>query len=288
MTLQKKTADTNNNIFQEISENLLSISYSSYRKDWKSIPHTHSFCEIFYITKGEGTLLLNNGQYPLKRDDLIIVNPHMLHTEASSPESSLSYIVLGIENLNFQFHDESPSASCSIRNFSSEKDHSLLSLIRLMLEEKRTNGKNSAQILQRYLSALLLKIEQTTLNDFSPCVPEKIPHECLLVKKYIDNHFNQPLSLNKFAEMTHRTIYGICHSFSQTYGISPMHYLTEKRILTAKDLLCNSDYNIIQIAEMTGFSSASYFSSAFKHHTGLSPREFRMEKQYGKTNISEF
>ena len=34
---------------------LLSVSSSRYEGDWKSIPHTHSFAELFYVKAGEGS-----------------------------------------------------------------------------------------------------------------------------------------------------------------------------------------------------------------------------------------
>ena len=47
------------------------------------------------------------------------------------------------------------------------------------------------------------------------------------------------------------------------------------RITLAKMLLQATERNIQEIAGMTGFNSASYFSKIFKQETGISPAVFR-------------
>ena len=81
------------------SEQLLYISSSMYEKDWKSMFHSHSFAEIFYIMDGIGSLQVDEQKYPLKTDDILIINPNVKHTETSSADHKLSYIVLGIDNM---------------------------------------------------------------------------------------------------------------------------------------------------------------------------------------------
>jgi AraC-like DNA-binding protein len=52
-------------------------------------------------------------------------------------------------------------------------------------------------------------------------------------------------------------------------------YLTYTRIEKSKYLLCNSDKSILDIAVLIGFNSQSYFTTNFKKHTGVTPKEFR-------------
>lgn len=267
------------------SENIVYAVSSSYRKDWKSIPHTHSFCEIFYITKGRGSLLLDNSKHAISRNDLIIVNPNILHTEISSPDTRLSYIVLGINNLIWDFQTDCPSPNCCIHTCSSTEDQLLLDIFHLILGENRAKKDSSNEILDCCLSALLLKISQVTLHISAPAVQQQAPQECIAIKEFIDASYSQPITLDDLAALSHHSKYYMCHSFSKAYGISPMKYLLEKRILTAKELLSTSDYSVAQVSEMTGFSSSAYFSQIFKRRTGLSPREFRLISQEAPSYI---
>uniref|UniRef100_UPI001FA6E613 helix-turn-helix transcriptional regulator n=1 Tax=Mediterraneibacter glycyrrhizinilyticus TaxID=342942 RepID=UPI001FA6E613 len=72
--------------------------------------------------------------------------------------------------------------------------------------------------------------------------------------------------------------------FSKSYGVAPINYLLDRRILNSKELLKNTDYSITHIAHMTGFSSANYFSQSFKKHTGITAAAYRkiFKKSYKK------
>ena len=58
-------------------------------------------------------------------------------------------------------------------------------------------------------------------------------------------------------------------------GTGAKEYITRIRIEKAKSLMENPSLSIAEIAEMTGFTSQSYFSTAFKNQTGMTPSQFR-------------
>lgn len=58
-------------------------------------------------------------------------------------------------------------------------------------------------------------------------------------------------------------------------GTGAKEYITKIRIEKAKSLMENPSLSIAEIAEMTGFTSQSYFSTAFKNQTGMTPSQFR-------------
>ena len=85
---------------------LANASSSHYEEDWPSIPHTHAFTELFYVSEGSGEFLIENQHFSIKKDDLIIVNPHIQHTEISLSASPLSYYTVGVDGISFSFHDQ--------------------------------------------------------------------------------------------------------------------------------------------------------------------------------------
>ena len=89
---------------QEVT--LLNASSSLYEGDWPSIPHSHAFTELFYVRDGQGEFLLEDEIYPISKDDLIIVNPHINHTEISRGNPPLSYFTVGVDGLSFSFNDQ--------------------------------------------------------------------------------------------------------------------------------------------------------------------------------------
>ena len=64
--------------------NLLYISHSRDENDWPSIIHSHLFCELLYIEKGKGELVVNGEKIQISERDCILLPPNNLHTETSS------------------------------------------------------------------------------------------------------------------------------------------------------------------------------------------------------------
>lgn len=68
------------------------------------------------------------------------------------------------------------------------------------------------------------------------------------------------------------------HLFSENVGMPPYAYCTKLRMENAQGLLENTDMKINEIAVCTGYTDAMYFAQAFKHYTGMTPREYKYKK----------
>lgn len=99
--------------------------------------------------------------------------------------------------------------------------------------------------------------------------------ECALAKRYIDENYSQNITLDLLANITHIDKFYLTHTFTKCLGQSPIRYLTEKRLSSAKELLADSNFSISQISSMTGFSSQSYFAQIFRKEVGLTPLQYR-------------
>lgn len=261
-------------------EKLLYISTAAYGKDWISMFHSHSFAELIYVIDGQGSFCTESDIIPIGRDSLIIINPNVRHTEKSSREHPMTYIVLGIDNLHFAFSKAKDSSFC-FYDFHAHRD-ACLPLMQMMLDEARQHKALSEQICQHFLNILLLKVLRITGEQFTPYAAKNISSECEYVKQYLDIHYQENITLDALADLSHLNKFYLSHIFSKAFGISPITYLLERRILHSKELLRTTDFNIIQIAHTTGFSSANYFSQSFKRYTGITPAAYR--KKYMANN----
>src|SRR4051812_20756731 len=63
--------------------------------------------------------------------------------------------------------------------------------------------------------------------------------------------------------------------FETRLGVSPLQYLQTRRLLTAKQLLADTDLPVTQVALASGFASLRRFNAAFLQHYGLSPSGLR-------------
>ena len=99
--------------------------------------------------------------------------------------------------------------------------------------------------------------------------------QCASVKRYIDLHFKEALTLEQLAEDAHMNKYYLSHAFKREYGISPINYMITKRVEESKYLLAETDLSMSQIAQLLGFSSLSYFSQVFRRTQKTTPMEYR-------------
>ncbi|HSV53129.1 MAG TPA: AlkA N-terminal domain-containing protein [Burkholderiaceae bacterium] len=65
--------------------------------------------------------------------------------------------------------------------------------------------------------------------------------------------------------------------FEAQFGVSPVQYLQTRRLLTAKQLLADTNLPITQIALISGFASVRRFNAAFVEHYGLNPTQLRRQ-----------
>ena len=66
--------------------------------------------------------------------------------------------------------------------------------------------------------------------------------------------------------------------FEARFGVSPLQYLQTRRLLTAKQLLTDSDLPVTQVGLMSGFASVRRFNAAFAQHYGMNPSALRRER----------
>ena len=256
---------------------LLYVSSAKYSGDWHSTPHTHSCSEFFYVIGGVGQFFIEGETYPVTTNDLVIVNPNIEHTEISFNSNPLEYIVLGVEGLELSVNDERENRYCIV-NFRGIRDSILMCLKNILreIEEKAPGYETVCQDLIEVLFIYLTR--QTNYSTTMTPIRKTSSRLCATVRRYIDEHYKENISLDALAQLTHVSKYYMVHAFSKEYGISPINYMVLKRIEEAKHLLKNDDYTLALISRMLGFSSPSYFSQTFKRITGISPNEYRKDK----------
>jgi AraC-like DNA-binding protein len=96
----------------------------------------------------------------------------------------------------------------------------------------------------------------------------------VVAKLYIDNHFCEKLDLGKIAGSANFSKYHFFRLFKEIYGLTPLHYLTSKRIEASKKLL-SAGLTIIEAAHQIGFDSPTSFAAVFKKHTRITPSQFK-------------
>ena len=128
--------------------------------------------------------------------------------------------------------------------------------------------KNRKRIHDIFLSGQMPKLDKAEMNQLDIQFLTKLN---AFLEKELPNPELDILSLAKNMNMSRSAFY---RKFMSLTKLSPISYIKKHRINKSIELMNLGKYTYVEISEMTGFGSPSYFSTAFKQEKGMSPREF--------------
>ena len=94
---------------------------------------------------------------------------------------------------------------------------------------------------------------------------------------FLHEHYRGQIGLTDAAEAANVNPAYLSYLFKQEMGIGFSNYLMDLRMECAKDLLCNTNEKIKDVAVLSGMNDYHYFSKAFKKQTGMSPADYRKQ-----------
>ena len=98
---------------------------------------------------------------------------------------------------------------------------------------------------------------------------------------FIDDNIERNVSLQDLADEMNLSYAYMGRYFRDKMQMSFVEYVQKLKIALAKKLLLETDLNVVDIVEKTGFNTAKTFCSTFKHVTGLTPSELRDTRRKG-------
>lgn len=99
---------------------------------------------------------------------------------------------------------------------------------------------------------------------------------CADSRACIEKHYSDPqMSLSYLSESMGMSASYLSRLYKQKYGVSVLQDITRIRLVNAKRLLQDTDLNVTEIAEKTGFSNSNVFIKVFKKWEGLTPGQYK-------------
>lgn len=243
--------------------------------NWFNIQHSHDFCEILYVAGGAGEAILEGKKFRLAPGDLVVVNPGTLHEERSDAKAPLRLIFLAIRD----FAVPGLPAGCL-----SQEKYRVLSCgeyrykmdiyLRELLQETSRQIEFYQEISQGLVSALLVLVMR--LIRINPEDEAALSQECQKIKEYLDQNFTSPITLDSLSETVYISKHYLSHLFKEQTGVSPIKYLTSKRMEKACELLSETELPVSEVSKAVGYENPLYFSQVFKRIYGISPVKYRM------------
>jgi signal transduction histidine kinase/ligand-binding sensor domain-containing protein/DNA-binding response OmpR family regulator len=103
------------------------------------------------------------------------------------------------------------------------------------------------------------------------------------IVRYIEDKLNDPeLSVEELSRHVGMSRGSLYTKLLELTGLTPLEYIRSVKLDKAVILLEKSDYNVAQIAYMTGFGTPSWFSNKFKAKYNMLPSEYQNSKRKEK------
>lgn len=227
---------------------------------------------IHYIISGKGTYVVKGEPYPLHAGDTFLVYPNTEVTYFADKEDPWEYCWVG-------FAGSDASMILNATNFS--KGHPVITdtpmgedIKRQLLHIYDARGnefKHAVEMTGRLYTALALFMQNAAKSNVRTSVNQYVQKGI----EYISSNYSYPITVEDIASYVGLSRSHLFRSFEAVLGQSPKEYLTAFRMKQACYLLEHSDLSVTAIGISVGFDNSLYFSKAFHHLKGLSPREYR-------------
>ncbi|MBU2950797.1 AraC family transcriptional regulator [Tamlana agarivorans] len=151
------------------------------------------------------------------------------------------------------------------------------------------NGSNASRIrlLINYLLILILDL----LNSENIVLNESLTDSSRSVQyflKELEKSLAEQWTIELMAKSAGVGLTRFTHHCKRLTNLTPMRYLTIRRLEMSKEILKNEPgLTISEVAYMCGFTTSQYFSTVFKKHEKCSPNEYRMRFRVAE-NISAY
>lgn len=147
-------------------------------------------------------------------------------------------------------------------------------LFKEMIHELQNCKTGYEDLLAMYLRQIFLLVQRTRQEE-RPTVSTYIQEEMEFARRYFNEHYNEPISIQEYAESRNMSVCYFQRNFKQIIKHTPMQYLLTIRVNNAASLLETTDYSMAEIAAIVGYEDPLYFSRLFRKIKGVSPRDYR-------------
>ena len=137
-------------------------------------------------------------------------------------------------------------------------------------------------------------LEHLMKRKSAPPEPVRVPPFRLIIRKSSDlvavghpglakslrfmwEHCHEPIGVEDLARTASMSVRSFHEAFAKHLGRSPGNELHRIRIERAKKLLTDASLKLDSIAELCGYQSSNSFWVAFKHATGISPKQYQKQ-----------
>jgi len=262
-------------------------------------PHIHDFVEVLYCLNGSYYLCVNDFETTFSVGDMIVIGSKSIHEltilEGEDGEFNGDFLAIKFQPemiysgysstmelkyvLPFIYNSANSNYFFKKEQIENTKLKDVFDNIKNMLQTHEYGFEIAlkSDIYQVIFQIVrILHSSKSIWGDFSPAVIKKLE----IALNYIENNYNQPISIKELSDLSFMTYSYFSHLFKQLTGLNCTAYINRIRVKKSEPMLMSENMSISKISDLVGFDNVSYYIKQFKLFNGVSP------KQYQKTLLS--
>ena len=242
--------------------------------------HYHDFYKLVFLLSGSGSYVVEGRRYALTPGDIVLVGSRCVHKPEFAQGVSYERIILYISP---DFLSSNSTADYRLEDcFSGARGHVLrptdefrrLFLSHMLRLESEMGGSSPARVILSRCTLLRSLVDVETelgrTGSDLPCPVVPRDSKILDILRYLDENLVEDISIDDLASRFYISKYHMMRRFREETGTSIHTYLSDKRLLLARDLIQNGE-SATDACFHSGFRSYSAFSRAYGKLFGATP-----------------
>ncbi|MBE6043433.1 MAG: helix-turn-helix domain-containing protein [Clostridium thermopalmarium] len=274
------------------------ISISKHHRFIPIPAHQHDFIELFYVYSGSCTQIINGKKVTLSQGDMCILDTNVIHSIETTGENDIIINCL----MRKDYFDTSLLSRLSSNDlistflvhaiyqskdynnfiiFHSEKREKLHNLMKDLMCEYFDPSICSKEIINCYIILIfsqLLQIYQDQTPEVQILNETANTKNISKILEYIQKNYIST-TLAKTAKTFNFHPNYLSTLLKKTTGKSFKEIIHEQKLKKACTLLKNTDMTVEDISLEVGYNNFSFFYKKFKDAFGVTPLEYRQNKQ---------
>lgn len=239
--------------------------------------------EVCYVLRGKGHLdIMKKKQWSVCENDVFVINMYDMYQILPEADGVVLALIIP-EELALNLYPELEHLKIECFSFlyqEDSQDHfdAIRKGIAELFELYSKNDPRKHLRMRGAAFSLVSELVSSFGKQKDHAMEKKGIEQLSILIEYIQMHYQEDISLPKFAEKSYYSPSHLAHLMRKELGISFTEYLKDVRLQHALQLLQQGG-SITEISENTGFVNSNAFIKAFRDTYGMTPGKYKNTHQ---------
>jgi AraC-like DNA-binding protein len=227
--------------------------------NWRIKDNLIHFCDLVFVLSGSADYIIDHIPYHIKTGDILCIQPGSIRTASTTGMSCVS--------IDFLVNDD--DLPIPLPPVTTDIDLADFEPLFTSIKHEWLQQTEGYQLKCQALFGLILH----TLLYKQNAQEENIHIKA--IKQYVIEYYQENITIGMLAKKVNlNPVY--CGALFKKYEHQTIHeFIAQVRINKAANLLQLGEYNVSEVATLTGFNDIYHFSNTFKRIRKTSPSDYR-------------